>query len=152
MPSWQYLEPIAINITKLETPMPLTFKQFLVEQMEPTITNEQVRGWAEQVKTRLGLTAFDIWLSSNGYIKLNLIEVPKETRKTGVGSQAMMELCRLADKAKLRITLSPALKDPRHGTTSRSRLIEFYKRFGFKQNKGRNKDFTISDAMIRDPR
>ena len=32
-----------------------------------------------------------------------------------------------------------------------SRLKDFYKQFGFVENKGRNKDFTISDSMYRLP-
>lgn len=31
------------------------------------------------------------------------------------------------------------------------RLREFYKRFGFAENKGRNKDFNTQEAMIREP-
>lgn len=37
------------------------------------------------------------------------------------------------------------------GGTSVKRLTDFYKRFGFVENKGKNKDFTIRDTMYRVP-
>jgi hypothetical protein len=63
----------------------------------------------------------------------------------------MQDLIAFADQAGRRITLSPAQKGDPNGTTSRSRLVAFYKRLGFKENKGRSKDFTTSAAMVREP-
>ena len=37
------------------------------------------------------------------------------------------------------------------GATSILRLKKFYKRFGFVENKGRNKDFQLSCGMYRKP-
>ena len=34
---------------------------------------------------------------------------------------------------------------------NKSRLIEFYKRFGFVENKGKNKDYEISESMYKLP-
>lgn len=112
-------------------------------------TPEETRAWAKEVEHRLGLTDFDVWQSSNGDLKLNLLIVPKGQRKQGIGSNAMDELTRYADRHGFRLTLSTAMKDDRMGTTSRSRLQDFYKRFGFVRNFGRNKDYTISDGMYR---
>jgi hypothetical protein len=64
----------------------------------------------------------------------------------------MRELADLADDLGKRVTLSPAVRDDHMGTTSRSRLVDFYKRFGFVENKGRKKDFAVSDSMYRDPK
>lgn len=114
-----------------------------------TLTNDDVRGFAAAVKERLGLSAFDCWLS-RGDIRLNSIIVGK--KQQGSGTAAMEQLVRFADQHRVRITLTPALRDDHHGTTSRARLVRFYKRFGFKENKGRNKDFAVSDGMIRDPK
>ena len=36
--------------------------------------------------------------------------------------------------------------------TSQARLKKFYKKFGFVENKGRNKDFEISELMYREPK
>jgi len=47
------------------------------------------------------------------------------------------------------MSLSTAQRDPHHGTTSSARLKKFYKRFGFRENKGRRYDAAVSDNMIR---
>jgi 8-oxo-dGTP pyrophosphatase MutT (NUDIX family)/GNAT superfamily N-acetyltransferase len=82
---------------------------------------------------------------------LSHLVVPKAERKKGVGSRFMERLCEMADKAGVMISLTPAMKDDGFGTTSRTRLIQFYKRFGFRENKGRNKDFRFRDSMLRRP-
>jgi predicted GNAT family acetyltransferase len=96
-----------------------------------------------------GLT-LDIYESKNNPNKLVLskIEVPKELRKSGVGSNAMQELTGFADKENKTITLSPSTD---FGGSSVSRLKDFYKRFGFVENKGRYKDYSISESMYRLP-
>lgn len=89
---------------------------------------------------------------SNGSIEISMIEVPKEMRKQGVGSSAMQDLIDYADKNQKRLELTPGLEDANKGTTSKQRLKKFYKRFGFVENKGRNKDFSTMSGMIRDPK
>lgn len=98
----------------------------------------------------------DLWLYSLGdsipnTIKLDSIIVNKGSRKAGVGSQVMNAITDYADEHDLRIVLTPGTKDDSHGTTSHARLIRFYKRFGFVENKGRRKNYCISASMIRDP-
>jgi GNAT superfamily N-acetyltransferase len=112
----------------------------------------EARAWAAEARQRLGLKVWDVWLSGGNDLKLGMFEVEKAERKQGVGSRAMEELCDYADQHGFRVVLTPALPDDRHGTTSRSRLVTFYKRFGFKENKGRSKDFAISEGMYRDPK
>jgi len=85
-------------------------------------------------------------------IVLGMIEVQKVERNKGIGSAVMQELIDYADTKQKRIILTPGIRDDRHGTTSRARLVKFYKRFGFVENKGRNKDFSISDGMYRVPK
>ena len=46
------------------------------------------------------------------------------------------------------LSLSPSTD---FGASSVSRLTKFYRRFGFKPNKGRNKDFRTRDTMLRNP-
>jgi len=79
-------------------------------------------------------------------ITLSRIEVPKQMRNTGMGTKALEELTQYADESAKTIALSPS-KD--FGATSVDRLKDFYKRFGFVENKGRNKDFSISESMYR---
>lgn len=84
---------------------------------------------------------------NNGVINLSRIVVPKEQRGTGVGSGIMKQLVDYADATGSRITLSPSTD---FGATSVSRLKDFYKQFGFVENKGRNKDFSTRETMYRE--
>ena len=82
-------------------------------------------------------------------VTLSKLVVPKEMRGQGVGSAAMDELVKYADDAGKTIALSPSTD---FGASSVSRLKDFYKRFGFVDNKGRGKDFAISESMYRHPK
>jgi predicted GNAT family acetyltransferase len=84
-------------------------------------------------------------------IQLDSLIVPIEKRKQGIGTQIMQELTSYADKVGKRLELSPGQKGDFPGTTSKGRLINFYKRFGLMENKGRNKDFTTNRTMYREP-
>jgi len=92
-------------------------------------------------------------LRSGDDLTLHLIAVPKVSRGEGVGTRIMQALVDHADERGMRMRLTPALRDAKWGTTSRTRLVKFYKRFGFVENKGRHKDFTIGAAeMYREPK
>ena len=84
-------------------------------------------------------------------IIVDSIIVPPQQRKQGIGTQIMNEITNYADMIGKRVELSPGQKDDYHGTTSRNRLVNFYKRFGLVENKGRNKDFSTSKSMYRKP-
>jgi hypothetical protein len=73
------------------------------------------------------------------------IVVPKESRGGGVGTSVMTDLIEQADKNNIPIALSPS--GDFGGNVKR--LESFYKRFGFIPNKGRNKDFSLSEKLIR---
>ena len=81
-------------------------------------------------------------------ITLNKLIVDKDARGSGKGSEYMNTLTEYADATGKRITLTPS-KD--FGGSSVSRLKAFYKRFGFVENKGKNKDFEEFDSMYREP-
>lgn len=83
----------------------------------------------------------------NGVITLSQIIVPQDQRERGVGTSAMQALVEYADRTGQRIALSPSADFG----GNKKRLMEFYKRFGFVENKGRNKDFAVSETMIREP-
>lgn len=104
----------------------------------------------KRIGEELGLHTFDVFTTSNNTLHLNLLIVGQ--KKNGSGTTAMEELISYADEKGMRITLSPGLKDDNFGTTSRTRLVSFYKRFGFVENKGKNKDFSISGGMYREPK
>lgn len=89
-------------------------------------------------------------VSQNGNtLNVSRIVVPKESRGQGIGSNAMQDIINYADQNGLQVTLSPSTD---FGATSVSRLKDFYKQFGFIENKGRNKDFSVSESMYRAPK
>lgn len=79
---------------------------------------------------------------------LSKIVVPKGERGEGKGTQFMNDLIKHADNVGKRIVLTPT-KDFGGGIT---RLKEFYKRFGFVENKGKVRDFTTKESFIREPK
>ena len=80
-------------------------------------------------------------------IDLSRIVVPKELRGKGLGSSVMQDLIDYADETGKQVRLSPSSDFG----GSPTRLKKFYKEFGFVENKGRNKDFTTRETMIRNP-
>ena len=81
-------------------------------------------------------------------IYLSRIEIFKEYRNIGIGNKIMNDIIDFADKNSKIITLTPSTD---FGATSVSRLKSFYKRFGFIENTGKNKDYSISESMYRLP-
>jgi hypothetical protein len=116
------------------------------------ITSDDVRSWGHSIRDQLGLQEFELWLDKANNIKLQMIAVPKDKRKEGLGSQALKLLTDYADKNNLKIILDLGVKDKHWGTTSRTRLMDFYKRFGFIRNFGSKRDFTITADMLREPK
>lgn len=98
-----------------------------------------------------GLTLF-VFVGNNDNIKLEVIRIPKELQNQGVGSKVINALVEFADTHGKLIYLTTAVKDKNSGTTSQSRLIKFYKQFGFVENKGRNMDYSLSGNMYREPK
>lgn len=89
---------------------------------------------------------------AHGKVELRDIRLPMDERNRGAGTAFMRDLVRYADDNGKTVTVTPARKgDYGDNAISHSRLIDFYKRFGFVENKGRNKDYSISDSMIRRP-
>jgi GNAT superfamily N-acetyltransferase len=84
--------------------------------------------------------------SEKGY-ELSKIVVPKGSREQGTGTKVMKDILSLADAQGARVSLTP---DSAFGG-SKPRLKKFYKKFGFVDNKGSNKDFTTRNTMYRDP-
>lgn len=84
---------------------------------------------------------------NKGTINLSKIVVPKEMRSSGMGSSVMNDLVDYADSTGQKIALTPS--SDFGGNVKR--LKEFYKSFGFVENKGKNKDFSTRETMIRPP-
>lgn len=118
-----------------------TYKEFIIENEE--ILSKISSAWERK---HPGMKAH-VTQSNLGDIKLHSLEVPKEKRGKGIGGRFVSGLSKYADKNKKRITLSQQ-PEPRY----KKKLDTFYKRKGFVPNKGRNKDFSVSDTMIRNPK
>lgn len=84
---------------------------------------------------------------TSGTITLN--KIVAASRGQGAGSRVMQALADYADAAGKRIVLTPSTD---FGGSSVARLTTFYKRFGFVENKGRSRDFSTRETMIREPR
>lgn len=115
------------------------------------LSKAELEAFALETSRALHLQSFDLVLTIDGAIRLSSLIVPRDGRREGRGTAAMEALTEFADDHGRRLVLTPAVQDRHHGTTSQSRLVAFYKRFGFVQNKGRHKDFRYIDMMIREP-
>jgi len=112
---------------------------------------ESIEQFSNSVRERLGIAQFSLYEKGDD-IYLNTIIVGKENQGKGLGSKAMEMLINYADRSGKRLILTPAVQDKIHGTTSRARLVRFYKQFGFKESKGRNIDYEIgAGKMYREP-
>ena len=116
--------------------------------------NENFRNWLQEntsfikeikEKYKNSFKTINIY-EYNNKISIDLIIVKEQN--SGEGTKLMKDICEYADKSKKIIILSPS--DDFGG--NKKRLIEFYKRFGFVENKGKNKDFEIFESMYRLPK
>ncbi len=84
-----------------------------------------------------------------GKTTLHKVVVPHAERGKGTGDAVMAALNRHADEHGHTIALTP---EPIHGEGgSKAKLKRWYKRHGFVDNKGRNKDYEVSETMLRPP-
>jgi hypothetical protein len=83
----------------------------------------------------------------NNEIEPGIINVPKPERNMGIGNKAMSILIDYSDRVGKRIVVSPTSEFG----SSKQRLTNWYKKLGFVENKGRNKDYTTRKTMYRDP-
>lgn len=81
-------------------------------------------------------------------ISVYMLKIRSSRRGQGIGRRVMETVAAYADATGKTITLTP---EPMDGST-KTALRRFYKSLGFVDNKGRNKDFTLSEAMYRRPR
>jgi GNAT superfamily N-acetyltransferase len=101
------------------------------------------------IEDKYGITIDLTGDTKKGDLTLSRIEVPKEQRGKEIGTKAMEDIIKYADENNKRIALTPSTD---FGGTSVKRLKEFYKKFGFIENTGKNKDFTTKETMYRNPK
>lgn len=80
-----------------------------------------------------------------GVITLSKIVVPESERGAGRGTAAMQALVGYADATGQHLALTPSADFG----GNKKRLTEFYKRFGFVENKGKNRAFSTKEGMYR---
>lgn len=80
--------------------------------------------------------------------KVSIDLIISNEKNQGYGTKLMNEIIDYCDKTNKTIILTPS--DEFGG--NKKRLIEFYKRFGFLENKGKNKIFGIFESMYRLPK
>ncbi|EHU1602088.1 GNAT family N-acetyltransferase [Acinetobacter baumannii] len=111
---------------------------------EQTISvDDFVKGLKKQYGIELGLKGSP----SSNVLSLHKIVVPEAMRNQGNGTKAMQDIIRYADSQNKTIALTPSSDFG----GNKSRLTSFYKKLGFVENKGRNKDYEISESMYRSP-
>lgn len=111
---------------------------------EQTISvDDFVKGLKKQYGIELGLKGS----TSSNVPSLHKIVVPEAMRNQGTGTKAMQDIINYADSQNKTIALTPSSDFG----GNKSRLTSFYKKLGFVENKGRNKDYEISESMYRSP-
>lgn len=113
-------------------------------QLDQAVTREQL---TERLRAEVPGLKLDI-MGNGSTVTLSRIVVPEGNRSAGAGSRVMQEIVDWADANGKKIALTPSADFG----GNKKRLGEFYKRFGFVDNKGKNKDFEVSESMIREPR
>lgn len=118
----------------------MKFEQFINESNQELIKNLQIKILKKfNVKLSLSLVG--------NKIELIKIIVNGDDRNKGVGTNVMDDIVNFADRNKLIIVLTPSSDFG----GNKSRLVSFYKKFNFVENKGKYKDYEISDTMYRLP-
>lgn len=92
------------------------------------------------------------------FVSIDEVFVPEAQRGRGYGSDAMRQIVDWADGngVHLQLAADSSVRGAKGSAAADKRLIQFYKRFGFVENKGRNKDFTLGgptqrNVMYRQP-
>ncbi|EHU2650159.1 hypothetical protein ACIN5162_1829 [Acinetobacter baumannii OIFC0162] len=111
---------------------------------EQTISVDE---FAKSIKKQYGIELGLKGSPSSNVLSLHKIVVPEAMRNQGNGTKAMQDIIRYADTQNKTIALTPSSDFG----GNKSRLTSFYKKLGFVENKGRNKDYEISESMYRSP-
>jgi len=105
-----------------------------------------VENLMDDIESRYSVELFIYYTKFAHTIILSKIVIDKKDRSKGIGTNVMNEICDFADKHNLRIGLTPSSDFG----GSKSRLIQFYKSFGFKNYKN-YKGYEFRETMIRLP-
>ncbi|MER1940653.1 hypothetical protein ABS755_08085 [Castellaniella sp. FW104-16D08] len=132
-----------------------TTPEDLFKQYYPTVVAENVAsgpvldqgGGLDALRQQWRADGIDASVSEHdGTITLSKIIVPNGQRGAGKGTAAMQALVGYADRTGQHVALSPSADFG----GNKKRLVAFYKRFGFVENKGKNRAFSTSESMHRE--
>lgn len=112
----------------------------------PMVQQQTAREFAASLRDEFPGLKIDL-MGSGKVVTLSRIIVPNDSRNSGTGTAVMQRLTRWADQNGKTLALSPS----GDFGGNKARLGDFYKRFGFVENKGRAKDYEISETMYREP-
>lgn len=120
--------------------------KLIPKELQPLAEEARKYKSAEQIKNKYPNT--EISIQENGD-EITLSKIVVKNKGEGTGTKVMNDLIKYADETRKKILLTPS-KD--YGASSVSRLKDFYKRFGFIENKGKFKDFSTRETMYRLPK
>ncbi|HHX4931428.1 TPA: GNAT family N-acetyltransferase [Acinetobacter baumannii] len=126
---------------------PTTDKGISFNQSATSEQTISVDEFAKSIKKQYGIDLGLKGSPSSNVLSLHKIVVPEAMRNQGNGTKAMQDIIRYADSQNKTIALTPSSDFG----GNKSRLTSFYKKLGFVENKGRNKDYEISESMYRSP-
>lgn len=112
----------------------------------PQVQQQTAREFAASLREENPGLKIDL-VGSGKVVTLSRIVVPDDARNSGTGTAVMQRLTQWADQNSKTLALSPS----GDFGGNKARLGDFYKRFGFVENKGRAKDYEISETMYREP-
>ncbi|EPJ6356667.1 GNAT family N-acetyltransferase, partial [Acinetobacter baumannii] len=96
-----------------------------------------VDDFATSIKQQYGIELSLKGSPSSNVLSLHKIVVPEAMRNQGTGTKAMQDIINYADSQNKTIALTPSSDFG----GNKNRLTGFYKKLGFVENKGRNKDY-----------
>ena len=125
------------------------FNKLQISETSKTETEVEPIDFSKQIEKKYNVTLDLLGKLEKNDISLSKIVVPEGKRGEGVGTKVIADIIEYADRNNKRIVLTPTKE---FGATSVKRLKDLYKKFGFVENKGKNKDFTTKELMYRVPK
>jgi predicted GNAT family acetyltransferase len=143
----------AFNLRQAETVLTNLKNQYPDAKIETVGRSRNYVTWDQDVLDRVKILERDgetflptVDSSIHGNtLTIHKIETPPDMRGTGKAEQALTDVLRQADEQGLQVVLTPS----NAFGAARGRLEKWYRRHGFVPNKGRNKDFSTRESMIR---
>ncbi len=128
-----------------------TFKQFLEEaskSSKPDAHTTIVKNW----ERRPGHQGLNLYLSkkeidNKPHYEIHNVWVPQHLRGKGVGGRILKGVTKLADRQNATVSLNQA---PEKGY--KKKLSNFYAKHGFVPNRGKSRNFSVSNTHIRYPK